>query len=66
MATKHFNAIEYTCPTYSNPADYFMEQMHCEKRDAKTDEEERRFNQFNTHYANCIDTVMQEKYSGQL
>ena len=51
-ATKHFNAIEYTCPTYSNPADYFMEQMHCEKRDAKTNEEEARFKLFNEHYAN--------------
>jgi len=51
-ATKHFNAIEYTCPTYSNPADYFMEQMHAEKRDAKTSEEEARFKLFNEHYAN--------------
>lgn len=65
-ATKHFNAIEYTCPTYSNPADYFMEQMHAEKRDAKTSEEEARFKLFNEHYANSQATIMAEKYSGQL
>jgi ABC-type multidrug transport system ATPase subunit len=56
-----FDEKEFVCPTYSNPADFFMEKMHVEKRNEKTEEETLRFQKFNDHYEASLEAVNAEK-----
>ena len=43
-AVGYFDNLGYTCPELSNPADYYMELLHIENLDQKTEEEEQKVN----------------------
>lgn len=61
-AVSYFDSKGFTCPSLSNPADYFMELLHIENLDNKSQEEEEKVNYLKDSFGQVQHRITQGSY----